>query len=560
VSVRHHDQDITRRRLLQMGALAVGAHALGPGATAMGATRPRSASVVVRLPYARRIGPVRVPGGLDLAGLRWPGAAHLHGEVRARRTGGRWTPWLPLHSAADHGPDGHRGAGGTDPVWTGRSSEVELRLSRPLHGLVLHGVRTSGTYGIRAHPARSAQAGNPPVPIITRSQWGGDQVPPRAAPDYGEVRAAFVHHTVNSNDYRPEDSAGIVLAICRYHRDTNKWNDIGYNFLVDRYGQVFEGRAGGIDQPVIGAQAQGYNSVSSGVANIGTFDVAGQTEPALEAMSKLIAWKLRIHGAPVEGQVTVTSNGGESNRYPSGRQVVLNRVAGHRDGDQTACPGNALFAQLPDLRKRAAARQREMGGPLPATSSGGRVTFRAGSAVVTLPAKVDVSGTLVGGDGTPLPNVPVSLQFEGSKGWITVARLRTGADGGYSGQMPVNRNGRVRAHFGGSQPASSPPLRVTVVPAITAKASSRRVKAGRSVHVSVALAPHRPRVLLTLARQAKDGTFVPMGTVRAKVRGRRATANIRLRRPGLYRIIAEAPADTRAASARAAWVMVRAVR
>jgi hypothetical protein len=98
------------------------------------------------------------------------------------------------------------------------------------------------------------------------------------------------------------------------------------------------------------------------------------------------------------------------------------------------------------------------------------------------------------------------------------------------------------------------------VPEVKAKASARRIKAGHSVRVAVAVAPHRPRILLALARQTKDGRFVPAGTVRAKVRGRTATATVRLRRPGLYRIIAQAPADTRAASARAPWVMVRAVR
>src|SRR3954467_4900740 len=328
--------DFTRRDLMALGLAAAAGMRAAP---ALAAGAPRSASVVLRLPYARRggrvpaargVGPVRVPGALELAGLRWPGRAHLHGELRARRRGGRWTPRLPLHAGADHAPDGGTN-GGTDPVWTGRADEIELRLSRPLHGLALHGVRTRGAPRTPRAQARAAQAGGPPMRIITRTEWGGDSVPPRAAPEFGEVRMAFVHHTVNANDYGPEDSAGIVLAMARYHRDHNKWNDLGYNFVVDRYGQVFEGRAGGIDQPIVGAHAQGYNSVSTGVANIGTYDVAGQTEAALEAMASLIAWKLAIHGAPIEGKVTVTSRGGDDNRYPAGRQLLLNRVAGHRD-------------------------------------------------------------------------------------------------------------------------------------------------------------------------------------------------------------------------------------
>src|SRR5437764_4729517 len=134
----HAEHEITRRRLVALGlAAAAGARA----APALAAAGPRSASVVVGLPYARRIGPVAVPGGLELAGLRWPGRAHLHGELRARRRGARWTPWLPLHSGGDHAPDHAPAAHGTDPVWTGRADEVELRLSRPVHGLALHGVR-----------------------------------------------------------------------------------------------------------------------------------------------------------------------------------------------------------------------------------------------------------------------------------------------------------------------------------------------------------------------------------------------------------------------------------
>ncbi len=166
------------------------------------------------------------------------------------------------------------------------------------------------------------------------------------------MQVAFVHHTVSANDYGPQDSAGIVLAMAKYHRDTNGWNDLGYNFVVDKYGQIFEGRAGGIDQAVIGAQAQGYNSHSTGIANIGTFTDVGQSDVALDALARLIAWKLPLHGAPVTGQIVVTSGGGDLNRYKSGTPVTLERISGHRDGDATECPGTALYAQLPALRTR----------------------------------------------------------------------------------------------------------------------------------------------------------------------------------------------------------------
>ena len=97
---------------------------------------------------------------------------------------------------------------------------------------------------------------------------------------------------MTANDYGPEDSAGIVLGIARFHRNSNGWNDIGYNFLVDKYGQIFEGRAGGIDQPIVGAQAQGYNSVSTGVSCLGTFTSVAQTPAGMDALARVIGWKL----------------------------------------------------------------------------------------------------------------------------------------------------------------------------------------------------------------------------------------------------------------------------
>ena len=92
-------------------------------------------------------------------------------------------------------------------------------------------------------------------------------------PQYDKViRAGIVHHTAGSNEYAPEDSAGIIRSIYEYHTRTLGWCDIAYNALVDKYGQVFEGRAGGMTRPVEGAHTGGFNRDTWGVAMLGNFD------------------------------------------------------------------------------------------------------------------------------------------------------------------------------------------------------------------------------------------------------------------------------------------------
>ena len=128
--------------------------------------------------------------------------------------------------------------------------------------------------------------------MVSRAAWGADKCRPRAKPSYGTVRAAYVHHTVSLNDYTPEEAPGIVLAICRYHRNSNGWNDIGYQALVDKYGVLYEGRAGGLDKPVLGAHAQGYNAQATGIASIGDNTAVGLSDTALDSLADYIRWKL----------------------------------------------------------------------------------------------------------------------------------------------------------------------------------------------------------------------------------------------------------------------------
>ena len=187
-----------------------------------------------------------------------------------------------------------------------------------------------------------ASAGAPP--IVPRSAWGADESIRKGAPSYAPaIRFASVHHTAGPNSYSPAQAAAILRGIEVYHVKSNGWNDIGYNFLVDRYGTVYEGRYGGIDRNVVGAYARGFNTGSIGVAVIGTFSTAAIPAAAETSLEKLLAWRLDL--AHVDPVSTLTFVSGGSERYRAGVPVVLRAVSGHRDTGLTTCPGDLLYAQ-----------------------------------------------------------------------------------------------------------------------------------------------------------------------------------------------------------------------
>jgi hypothetical protein len=556
---------LTRRRALTLGAAAGLSSLLSratPAAWARGAGAPRSFALTVApgdFDTRGRTAVLRAPARFDLLGARGEGRTGLGLEVRVRAQRGSWSPWVPLGAGHHHRPDTGTGAHASDPVWAGGADELQLRAAhQPRRELLMHFVAVPAAAkrrGARASAAvaHAAQAGAQPA-IITRSAWGGDAVKPRAAPGYGDVQVAFVHHTVSANDYGPQDSAAIVVAMAKYHRDTNGWNDLGYNFVVDKYGQIFEGRAGGLDQAVIGAQAQGYNSHSTGIANIGTFTDVGQSDVALDALARLIAWKLPLHGAPVTGQIVLTSGGGELNRYPSGTPVTLERICGHRDGDATECPGTALYAQLPALRTRAAAIA-------PAVPVG-VVELKmdpptATSVVYGQP--LALTGALKRGDGSPIAGQRVLVQKQGKSGWVTVARTQSGEDGAWSASVAWRAAGRVRARAAvtGSTAAATEGVQVGCTPALSAKARTTRIKAGRPLAVSGTVRPLAP-VVVTVEKQGSDGKWRKVATTTIRPRRARFTAAVALKRPGLYRLTPRT--GNGAAKASAAALYVRAVR
>ena len=213
--------------------------------------------------------------------------------------GARWA----LASELGHGPD--RPARPTpligDPIWTGPADLVQLRTSTPVHGVRLHfvsvpipGAAQAASFPL-AQPVLDAGPGQPP--IIAREAWSHG-APPAVPPAYGDVKLAFVHHTDNANGYSAAEVPAMLFAIYQFHRFVRGWNDIGYNFVIDLFGRIWEARKGGIDQAVVGAQAGGYNLESTGVAVLGTFTDVVPSHAAIDALEHLLAWKLSLHGAP----------------------------------------------------------------------------------------------------------------------------------------------------------------------------------------------------------------------------------------------------------------------
>ncbi|MFN2608165.1 MAG: N-acetylmuramoyl-L-alanine amidase [Acidimicrobiales bacterium] len=295
---------------------------------------------------------VQVDTGLptEAVGVDWNGTGDGAVEVRAL-DGGSWTPWLRLEGNPTEGPDvtspEHRARTGAGPLWVGHGvGKVEVRVVEgDLRGLRLHAIRSEDPPGGGLRPA-AAVVGQPP--IVSRAAWGADESYRHYAPGCGQpgyadaVHFAVLHHTATANDYTPADGPALVRAIYYFHTHTNLWCDIGYNLLVDRYGQVYEGRYGGVTRPVIGAHAAGFNTGSTGVALIGTFQTDAVPQAMYTALRGLLDWKLAYHGVNPLG--TVAASG-----------TVVPALAGHRDLNSTDCPGDLAYGLLTQLRGQVAA-------------------------------------------------------------------------------------------------------------------------------------------------------------------------------------------------------------
>ena len=305
-------------------------------------------------------------------------------RVRAKKADGSWGPWYEAEALEGVGPD-TASPRGTEPVFIGRTTTVQIAVTRPASaaptgagataeppkpglGYVPANVEQPFSQNINAVlisppqapidilplPSAVTAPGAPPQ-VINRAQWGADESMRCGNPQYDKgIRAGIVHHTAGSNEYAPQDSAGIVRSIYEYHTRTLGWCDIAYNALVDKYGQVFEGRAGGMDRPVEGAHTGGFNRDTWGVAMMGNFDLVPPTPIQLRTTGRLLGWRLGLDHLDPHGTVVLASAGGSFTKFPFGATPTLPTIFTHRDVGNTDCPGNAAYAAMGQIRDIAA--------------------------------------------------------------------------------------------------------------------------------------------------------------------------------------------------------------
>lgn len=534
---------LTRRAVLR-GAAVAGAAALVNPSVGVAGTGPVFSRYVGGL-GAGETAPIRAPRPFALVGVQWnePVAARI--ELRTQSVSGRWGPWVSA-SVGGHGPDRvttskHFG----EPIWTGSADVVQLRSAGAVDGVRLHFV--AGPGAIEEGEASAAQAfplaqpnldaGPGQPPIIARAAWARGQSRPRHTPEYGTVKVAFVHHSETPNGYGPGQVPSILRSIFIFHRYVRDYFDIGYNFAVDAFGRIWEARAGGIDQAVLGAHAGGYNFESTGIVVLGSFSAAAPPPAALMALTGLLAWKLALHGVPALGRVPVrvSSDGAGYTAFAPGSHVSLPRIAGHRDGDQTSCPGDALYARLPAIRPRVAALA-----PSPAhlTIAAPVPAHPAGTAVTVAGRLTDLHS------GAPLAGQELEVQqITGVDTETTIATLTTDADGGWSYTATPAQDTLLRALHRQAPASVSDIVVLGVAPEITLTVDS-----AAPLTVSGTVSPAGPRVTLYLYRVLKSGRRKLVASRHVGAAGGRFTASFRRPAPGRYVVLASTVASARYAA------------
>ena len=405
---------VNRRALLKIGAvtpLAVaGVGALGMGlALADGSPAPSGGDTAVvdrdlartnsvetqgaseKNPELDGSSAKQVAGYITMAAATWPEDVEAPDAVEFQGQDlntGEWGDWLSAEILTDIAENA------TDAVWLGPSSAVNVRAFRDgkdiSNQLTAHLITTSeagsdvrlassggGTGITRILPATVTPGTGAPT-FITRKEWNAGSVSASRLSYAKELKAICIHHTGGSNNYTKAQSPQVVRGMFSYHTATLGWADLGYNIVVDKYGQIFEGRSGGLHRNVAGAHARGFNTGSCGISVMGDYMNIPVPSAALNAIATVAAWKLgSTFTQDVYGSKEWTVN---ISRVKRTGTFSLPHLFAHRDVNYTDCPGDRYYRQLPELRKRVQQKLTEYKNRYPEHSrafvnGGGRSAF-----------------------------------------------------------------------------------------------------------------------------------------------------------------------------------------
>ncbi len=350
----------------------------------------------------------------------------LHVLVRTRSQGA-WQDWTELATDSGDAPaDDETGAAagatreGTSPYFAGPSDGIQVRVDSRT-GFVPIGLRADlidpGTSDADSHlvasvPSTAAAAAGKPA-VFTRAQWGADEKLRNGSATYEpKMKVAFVHHTATSNSYTKDQAAAAVRSIYAYDTNSLGWSDIAYNVLVDKFGQVFEGRAGGLDKYVRSGATGGFNAKSWAVSALGNYVSTDPSSAMLSSIEKVLAWKLGISHLNPQGKthLTAANGSGTTAKYKDGTKVSFDVISGHRDAGATACPGTKLYAKLPEIRSKVAAL---MGAQLYKTSASPKVVAKGETTPVQVSATALTAQTWRL-DVTPQGSATVVRSYQGT--------------------------------------------------------------------------------------------------------------------------------------------------
>ena len=299
-----------------------------------------------------------------------------------------------------------------------------------LGGAAALGLAAPGrAHGLGGAPRRRAVAGGYGLEIHPREDWGLFLPPvgPLVEEAPGDVRFLLVHHTASANAYEPDDVPGAIAAVRRLHVEQRGWNDIAYNFLIDRFGGVWEGRAGSLARPVRGDATGGSQGFAILCCLIGEFTSEPPTFEAQAALTALLAWLADTYDIDTAPGSTTRFTSRGSNRWPAGTEVTTTTIAGHRDMSATACPGDACYPIVRDVLPESVTGLRA---PAPTTTTAPASTTTSAAPTTTTPAGDVAAPAPDGGDddglATPAVVGGAALGVAAAAGVALVLRRRRG--------------------------------------------------------------------------------------------------------------------------------------